>query len=158
MATPVGHALIGLAVARRLGVESPAGLAAAAASACLPDADLLVSHALHGNAWKLHRKGTHSTGFALAAGMVAGAGGLLGGGRRGDDRDVAVDMLTGVLVAGSHLALDRIWLPYLGTGSREMPLLRRARREAFNAALDALFYGAIAWALWPRTHRDGSQR
>jgi hypothetical protein len=53
-------------------------------------------------------------------------------------------MLTGVLVAGSHLALDRMWLPYLRTGSRDMPMLRRVRRETFNMALDGLFYGAIA--------------
>ena len=41
MATPVGHTLIGLAVARRLGVRSPLGMVAAAIGASLPDADVI---------------------------------------------------------------------------------------------------------------------
>ena len=40
MATPFGHGFVGMALARRMGVRSPLGLAAAFFAANLPDVDI----------------------------------------------------------------------------------------------------------------------
>ncbi len=148
MATPVGHTLIGLAIARRLGVRSPVGMAAAAVGACLPDADVVAGMALYGDPWKLHRKATHTPGFALSVGMLAGFAGLVSAGNAEGERDLVADAFTGAAIVGSHILLDRFKLPpYISTkpGARS-----RLRNEAVNWALDLLVYGPIAWLIWPR--------
>lgn len=148
MATPVGHTLIGLAVARRLGVRSPLGMVAAAVGASLPDADMIAGMALHGDPWKLHRKATHTPGFALSAGMLAGFAGLVSAGNAEGERDLIADAFTGAAIVGSHIVLDRFKIPpyrYTKAGAPS-----RLRNEAINWTLDLFVYGPIAWLLWPR--------
>ncbi|MBF6600897.1 MAG: metal-dependent hydrolase [Dehalococcoidia bacterium] len=149
MSTPIGHTLIGLALARRLGVRAPFGLAAAVVAASLPDADVIASVALTGDPWKLHRKGTHTLGFATVAGMLAGGAGMISAGSAEGDRDVVADAMTGALLVASHVALDHMWFPYLpmkkGGKARVV-----AGISAVNWLLDAVVYGAIAWRIWPR--------
>jgi len=144
MATPVGHALIGATVARSLGVHTRSGMLAAALGGCLPDIDLVVSHLLHGDPWRLHRKATHTPGFVMGVGMLAGFAGLLGAGAVDGERDRVADAITGATIVGSHLLLDQRVLPYVSTprGGRG-----RVRNECVNIAIDLLVYAPIAWFL-----------
>lgn len=151
MATPVGHSLIGLAVARRLGVRSPWGGVAAVLAASLPDADLFVGLATHRDPYKFHRKATHTPGFALSAGVAAGWLGLVSAGNAEGERDLIVDACTGAAIVGSHLVLDFVtFAPYVRT-KRGSSLSTRVRHEALNFAIDALIFAPIAWLIWPRS-------
>lgn len=155
MSTPIGHTLFGVALARRLGVRSPWGLAVATVAASLPDADVIASAIVLRDPWKWHRKTTHTLGFALGAGMLAGAAGVITTGSADGARDVAADTLTGALLVGSHILLDNMWFPYVktpkGTEARGM-----AGISAVNWLLDALIWGAAAWQIWPKQRRDTS--
>jgi hypothetical protein len=143
VATPLGHSLVGLLIARRMGVTSPAGLAAAVVAASLPDADVFAGLVLHRDPWKLHRKATHQPGFALLAGVAVGAAGLLRAGSVGGERDAVADGLGGAVLVGSHVVLDRLPVPYPDVKS--LPL-----RAISAVTIDALVYGTLVWALWPR--------
>lgn len=148
MSTPVGHTLIGITLARRLGVRSPVGLGAAVVAASLPDVDVFAGMAMHGDPWKLHRKGTHTPGFALGAGMLAGFAGIVSAGSAEGERDLVADAMTGAVLVGSHLVLDKLPFPYLKI-RKGSPLGTFLRRSAFNWALDAVVFGLIARALMP---------
>jgi hypothetical protein len=117
---------------------------AAALGGCLPDIDLAISHLLHGDPWKLHRKATHTPGFVVGAGMLAGFAGFLGAGSVDGERDRVADALTGAAIVGSHLLLDQRVLPYVSTpkGGRG-----RVRNECVNIAIDLLVYAPMAWLL-----------
>jgi hypothetical protein len=156
MATPVGHSLIGLAIARRLGVRSGWGSVAAVLGASLPDADILLGLVTHRDPYKFHRKTTHTPGFALGAGMAAGWAGLVSAGnvRSADDavgdRDLIVDAFTGAAIVGSHLLLDFVKVaPYVKT-KRGSSIGTLFRNEALNFTMDALIFAPIAWLIWPR--------
>ena len=120
-----------------MGVRSPLGLA----SACLPDVDVPVG-ALIGK--DIHRGPTHTPNFALTAGMLAGLTGILAAENVEGERDLVYDALTGVAVVGSHLVLDRVpYPPYLaGPKLLGVPLA--------NWVIDAVVWGAVAYAIWPR--------
>jgi membrane-bound metal-dependent hydrolase YbcI (DUF457 family) len=148
MARPFGHIAIGMLLARRLGVRSPGALATAGLAATLPDVDFIVSALRHGDPWKLHRKGTHTPGFALTAGMLAGFAGVISAGSAEGERDLIADAMAGAIIVGSHVVLDRAPFPYLRLRNR--PPRIRAVREALNWLIDAAAYGGIAWLLWPR--------
>ena len=148
MSTPVGHTLFGLALARRLGVRSHVGLGATVVAASLPDIDVIAGLVLHGDPWKLHRQGTHTLGFALTAGMVAGFAGLLSRGSAEGERDLVADALTGAIIVGSHVALDRMPFPYLAT-KKGTPRNVARRNMALNWMLDAVVYGLIARRISP---------
>ena len=158
MASPVGHALIGMTLGRRMGMRSPAGIATAVVAAGLPDADVIAGAILHGNPWKLHihGAGTHTLGFALSSGMLAGLGGLVSAGSAEGERDLITDALAGAMLVGSHIVLDAVPLPYLkfraGTPRREV-----LWKSAFNWTLDAVVYGAVAAWLW-RSRDDDHER
>ena len=152
MATPIGHTAIGIALARRLGVRSPLGTGAAVVAASLPDIDVIAGLILHRDAWKLHRKGTHTLGFALSAGMLAGFAGIVSAESIEGERDLVMDAMTGALLVASHLVLDKLPFPYLPT-KKEMPNAVVARNEIINWLLDALVYGAVAWRLMPKDSR-----
>jgi membrane-bound metal-dependent hydrolase YbcI (DUF457 family) len=146
VATPVGHTLIGVALARRLGVRSPLGLAAAVVGASLPDVDVLPGLLLR-DPWRFHRKATHTAGFTMTAGMLAG---ILSASSAEGERDLVADALTGAVITTSHVLLDRMIIPpYLNT-KPGTPLLKFIRNGMLNCAIDAAFYGFIAWRLWPR--------
>lgn len=145
MAAPFGHAFVGMAVARRLGVRSPAGLAAAGLAANLPDIDIPLGWLIHRDAWKMHRTWTHTAAFALTAGAFAGSAGLIRTHSIAGHRDIVVDALAGMAVVGSHVALDKA--PYIpairiGPSLAQMPLI--------NWALDALQWGVVAYLIWPK--------
>jgi hypothetical protein len=132
-----------------MGVESPLGIASTVVGASLPDTDVLAGLALHRDPWKLHRKGTHTLGFALSAGMLAGFSGLVSSGSAEGERDLVADAMTGAIIVGSHVALDRMPFPYLPT-KKKLSRGTRIRNTAGNWLLDAVVYGWLAWKLWPR--------
>jgi membrane-bound metal-dependent hydrolase YbcI (DUF457 family) len=153
VAAPFGHAFVGIAVARRLGVRSRTGLAAAALAGNLPDIDIPLSWLQHGDGWKAHRTWTHTVAFALATGAAAGFAGIVRTEGIDGERDLVADTITGAAIVGSHLLLDAI--PYLP----EVPFgpstghLRWA-----NWALDALEWGVVAWLIWPKDRLPSKAR
>jgi membrane-bound metal-dependent hydrolase YbcI (DUF457 family) len=149
MATPLGHTLLGVALARRMGVRTPFGTVASVVAASLPDIDVLAGIALHRDPWKLHRGHTHTLGFALSAGMMAGFTGLVSAGNAEGDRDLVADAMTGAVIVASHVLLDWMPLPYLPV-RRGMPADVKRRNNIINWALDGAVYGALAWKIWPR--------
>ncbi|MDP9237168.1 MAG: metal-dependent hydrolase [Chloroflexota bacterium] len=147
MASPFGHGVVGAAIARRFGVRSPLGLTAAAIAASLPDGDILVGALFHSDAWTFHRQGTHTLRFALTAGGLAGAAGLVRrDGARGE-RDLVLDALMGAAIVGSHVPLDNVPLPRLPRGPRLL------RMRLTDWLIDAVIWGAVAWAIWPRERK-----
>ena len=149
MATPIGHALAGIALARRMGMTSRAGMVAAVVAAGLPDADVFAGMALHRDPWKLHvhGEGTHTLGFALTSGMLAGFGGLVSAGSAEGERDLIADALAGAVLVGSHILLDAMPLPYLKMRNGT-PVRDAIWKSAVNWTLDALVYGFVAARLW----------
>jgi membrane-bound metal-dependent hydrolase YbcI (DUF457 family) len=152
MATPVGHAIAGLTLGRRLGLTSPPAMAAAVVAAGLPDLDVPAGILLRRDPWKLHkvRGGTHTLGFALASGMLAGFVGLVSAGAAEGERDLVADALAGSLLVSSHLVMDRAPLPYFDV-KKSHSTREALRKSAWNWAVDALVYGALAWRFWPRS-------
>ena len=145
MSAPFGHAFVGIAVARRLGVRSRTGLAAAAICGNLPDIDIPLSLLLHGDAWKMHRTWTHTAAFALTTGAIAGLTGVIHADGVEGERDLIADAVTGMAIVSSHLVLDKI--PYLP----EVPIGPSAGGlRLINWALDAIEWAAIAWLIWPK--------
>lgn len=149
MATPIGHTLIGLAVARRLGVRSPLGMAAAVVGASLPDIDVIPGLLLR-DPWRFHRKGTHTSGFTMTAGMLAGYAGIVSAGNAEGERDLIRDAFTGAAITTSHLLLDRTMIPPYFKTKPGTPLWKLARNGILNCTIDTVVYGYIAWRLWPR--------
>jgi hypothetical protein len=127
-------------------------MGASVVAASLPDVDVLAGIALHRDPWKLHRQVTHTLGFALSAGMLAGFAGVVSAGSADGDRDLIADSLAGALIVGSHVLLDKLPFPYLPV-RRGMSTGLKARNNAINWLLDAAVYGALAWQLWPREQR-----
>jgi hypothetical protein len=124
-----------------MGVRSPLGLAAAFLAASLPDVDVPVG-ALIGK--DIHRGPTHTPNFALTAGMLAGFTGILAAESVEGERDLVYDTLTGAAVVGSHLVLDKApYVPYL-PGPKLLGL------PVANWVIDAVVWGAVAYAIWPR--------
>lgn len=149
MATPIGHTLIGMMLARRLGVRSPLGLVAAGIAANTPDADVALGLALHRDPWRLHRQGTHTYAFAMTAGAIAGIAGIVGAGSDRGERDLIFDALTGAAVVGSHVLIDNVpWFPYV-KAKKGMRLRRLLGVQVVNWAIDAVVYGIAVWKLWP---------
>jgi membrane-bound metal-dependent hydrolase YbcI (DUF457 family) len=145
LAAPFGHAFIGMAIARRLGVRSRTGLAAAVVAGNLPDFDIPLSWLIHGDGWKAHRTWTHTATFALSAGALAGLAGLVRAESVEGERDLIADTMMGAAIVGSHLVLDAIpYLPEVPIGPSTGGL------RWVNWALDALQWGAVAWLIWPK--------
>lgn len=143
MAAPIGHGIIGMLIARRMGVRSPVGLAAAFCAANIPDLDIPAGWVLKRD---MHRGVTHTPNFALTAGMLAGVTGLVRAESIEGERDLTRDALLGAAVVGSHLVLDRVpYFPQFDFGPKlyDMSLL--------NWAIDSLTWAAVAYLLWPRT-------
>lgn len=152
MSTPIGHTLFGLTLARRLGMRSPWGMAVATVAASLPDIDTIYSKIVHDDAWKAHRKGTHTLGFAVTAGMLAGFAGIISAGSAEGERDLVADGLTGAVLVGSHILLDNMPFPYRDL--KGVPPPRTIGKvPAVNWLIDLVVYGAIAWKLWGREAR-----
>jgi hypothetical protein len=147
-----------MAIARRMGVTSRSGMAAALVAAGLPDFDVVAGAALHRDPWKLHvhGAGTHTLGFALTSGMLAGFGGLVSAGSAEGERDLIADSLAGAVLVGSHILLDALPLPYLKI-RRGAPAREAIWKSAINWTIDALVYGSIARIAWrSRDEADSS--
>lgn len=149
MSTPIGHTLMGLTLARRLGVRSPLGMASTVVIASFPDTDVIAGLALHRDPWKLHRKATHTFGFATAAGMVAGLTGIVSAGTAEGDRDVLMDAMVGAAICASHVVLDKVPFPHFPTRN-DTAGRHLVRNTVFNWIIESAVYGALAWKLWPR--------
>lgn len=155
MSTPIGHTLMGLTLARRLGVRTPLGMASSVVAASFPDSDVILGLALHRDPWKLHRKATHTFGFATLAGMAAGLVGAVSAGDAEGHRDVFMDAMVGAAICASHVVLDKAPVPYFPTRENKAgPHL--LRNTALNWIIDSVVYGAIAWKLWPRERRGSA--
>lgn len=144
MASPIGHGLVGMALAKRLGVTSRTGLAATGLAASLPDVDIIVGMLLYRDPMKLHRKGTHTLNFALTAGALAGMAGVLGAESHEGERDLLADAVVGAAVVGSHVALDRVPIPEIPVGPTFLGM------SLANWIVDAAIWGTAAWLLWPK--------
>jgi hypothetical protein len=125
------------------------GLALAVIGASLPDLDVVPGVFMR-DPWRFHRKVTHTPGFTMTVGMLAGFAGILRAGSADGERDLVADALTGAVITTSHVLLDRTIIPpYLNT-KPGTPLVTFIRNGILNCAIDAAFYGVIAWRLWPR--------
>ncbi len=148
MASPIGHGLIGMTVARRLGVRSRAGLAAAAIAGSLPDVDIIVGKLVHDDPWKIHRQGTHTINFAATAGALAGLAGIVRSESVEGERDLLMDALIGAAVVGSHVVADKVPIPRIPLGPAFIGM------TLANWVVDAAIWGAAAFVLWPREPRQ----
>jgi membrane-bound metal-dependent hydrolase YbcI (DUF457 family) len=147
MATPIGHGLIGMTLARRMGVRSKSGLAAAAIAGSLPDVDIIIGKLVHNDPWKIHRQGTHTINFATAAGALAGLAGIVRAESIQGERDLLMDAMIGAAVVGSHVVLDKVPIPALPYGPAFIGT------SLANWVVDAVIWSAAAYALWPREPR-----
>ncbi len=153
MATPIGHTLVGVALARRLGVRTPLGLAAAVVGASLPDVDVIPGLLVR-DPWRFHRKATHTPGFTMTAGMLAGFAGVLSAESVEGERDLVADALTGAVIMTSHVLLDRTFIPPYFNTKPGTPRWKFLRNSILNCGIDAIVYGYVAWRLWPRADAE----
>ncbi len=156
MATPLGHSIVGYALARAAGVKSPAGLAAAIGVAALPDVDVFLSYLAKGDPFALHREMiTHKPVFPLLVGAATGlAASLLRGGRPTRSDTLRPAALATVLV-GSHIAMDPLPLPYDTMPLQSGSLWQGVATHAWNSVIDLAFYGALVMLVQGRWRRSG---
>lgn len=146
MAAPIGHGIVGMLVARRMGVRSPGGLFAAFCAANIPDLDIPASWVLNHD---IHRGPTHTANFALTAGMLAGVTGIVRAESLDGHRDLTRDAMLGAAVVGSHLVLDRVpYFPRFSFGPKMYGM------ALINWAIDSLTWAAVAYLLWPREEAE----
>jgi hypothetical protein len=152
VSTPIGHTIIGLALARRLGARSTLSLGTAIIVANLADIDIALGFLLRRDPWQLHRRGTHTLGFLLGVGGLAGAAGLVSAGSPEAKRHLLADASRGAIIAASHVVLDALPRPRLSTWPCMPRQLRRqvAGMSVASWLLDLIGCGTIAWAIRPR--------
>jgi len=155
VSTPIGHAIVGLALARRFGVKSRLSLGMTVVAANFADIDVILGILLHRDPWKLHRRRTHKLAFVLSAGALLGTAGLISVDVSGAKRRLFANALAGSIIAGSHLLLDGVSRPQFSARPSVPPLLRKqaAGMSIASWLLDAVVCGTICWAIWPRTRR-----
>lgn len=148
MATPLGHSIVGYALARAMGVKSPQGMGLAIGAASLPDVDFLLGYVANGDVLSLHREViTHKPVFPLlvgaATGVVLTVASIVRGKKPTAGEVLRPSLLATALVA-SHVVTDRLPVPYDTTPirSRSMPEVLMA--QAWNAVVDAAVYGTLA--------------
>ena len=162
MATPVGHSIVGYTLARFAGVKSRRGIAAAIGAASLPDVDLLLGYVANGDAFSLHHEViTHSRVFPLlvgaAAGAIAAAGALVRG-RPPTPGEVLRPATLATALVGSHIAMDRLPLPYDSTAPRTDRFSEVAFGQAWNAVIDMAAYGIVAVLALERNGTNGHHK
>ena len=147
MATPLGHSIVGYAVARAAGVRSRRGFALAIGAANLPDVDFLAGYISNGDVESLHRSViTHRPVFPLMAGALTGAaaaGLSILRGRAPRAKDVLRPAALATALVGSHVIMDPLPLPYDDlprTGGGPEVFVT----QAWNAVIDMAIYGTLA--------------
>ena len=139
MATPVGHSIIGYALARVAGVETRTGLALSVGVASLPDIDFLLGYVANGNLRSLHHETiTHRRIFPLLVGAgtgLAAAGLALLRGRPPTPREVLRPAL-----------LAPLPLPYHTVSPQSDSVWQVVAVQAWNAVIDMAVYGGLAMA------------
>ena len=159
MATPLGHSIVGYALARALGVRSPGGLALSIGAANLPDVDLLMGYVANGDMFSLHHEViTHTRAFPLLVGAATGAAVAVTSrlrGRRPTVRDVLKPAALATALVGSHVAMDPLPLPYDDMAPRTGSFWEVAFGQAWNAVIDMAIYGTLAVALLERNRTNG---
>ena len=159
MATPVGHSIVGYALARAAGIKSRRAMALAIGTASLPDVDFVLGYVTNGDAFSLHHEViTHKRVFPLlvgAAAAVAGAAGALLRGRTPTPRDVLRPAALATALVGSHVAMDRLPLPYESMPPRTDRFSEVAAGQAWNAVIDMATYGTLAVLALERSGMNG---
>jgi hypothetical protein len=154
MATPLGHSIIGYAVARAAGVKSRPAMALAIGAANLPDIDFLVGYVAKGDLLSLHHEViTHRPAFPLLAGVgtAFGAAALsLLRGRRPRPMEVLRPAALVSALVGSHVVMDPLPLPYDNMPLRSASFGEVVVSQAWNAVIDMACYGTLAALLLDR--------
>lgn len=165
MATPLGHSIVGYAVARAAGVRSPRAMALAVGAANLPDVDFLAGYLSNGDVLSLHREViTHRPAFPFIVGALTGlaATGLsLLRGRVPRPRDVLKPAALATALVGSHVVMDPLPLPYDSAPMRDSRAPEVFATQAWNAVIDMAVYGTLAVLALERNgngHKDAPAR
>lgn len=147
MATPLGHSIVGYAVARALGVKSRTGIALAMGAASLPDIDLLAGYVQNGDLLSLHHEViTHRRAFPFIVGAATGlavAGFSLLRGHRPKAKEVVRPAALATALVGTHIAMDLLPLPYDKMAARSGGVWGVAVTQAWNAVIDLAIYGLL---------------
>jgi len=148
MATPVGHSIVGYALARAAGVNSRGGLALAIGAASLPDVDFLLGYVAHGDFYSLHHEViTHKPAFPLLVGLATGAVAAVAALRRGRRPrwpDVLRPAALATALVGSHVVMDKFPVPYTSEVPRSNRFAELIALRGWNMVIDIAVYGAIA--------------
>lgn len=159
MATPLGHSIVGYAVARALGIKSRTGIALAMGAATLPDIDLLAGYVQNGNVLSLHHEViTHRPIFPVIVGTAtaaAVAGYSLLRGRRPKVAGVVKPAALATALVGSHVVMDHLPLPYDRMPARAGGVWEIAVTQAWNAVIDLAIYGVLAVLTLDRNGANG---
>ncbi len=159
MATPLGHSIIGYALARAAGVESRRAIALAMGAASLPDVDFLLGYVAHGDARSLHHEViTHRPVFPLLVGAAAGlaaAGVALVRGRVPTPGQVLRPAALATALVGSHILMDPLPLPYDNMRPRTGNPWEVVAAQAWNAVIDMAVYGTLAMLVLERNGANG---
>ncbi len=157
MATPLGHSIIGYAIARSAGVQSRGAFALAMGAASLPDVDFLAGYVQNGDVRSLHHEViTHKPIFALMVGAATGAavaGLSLLRGKRLNAREVAKPAALATALVGSHVAMDLLPVPYDTMSPSSVGLIQGTATQGWNVVIDLAFYGIFAAVVLERNGR-----
>lgn len=161
MATPLGHSIIGYALARAAGVRSRKGLALAMGAATLPDIDLLLGYVANRDVLSLHHETiTHRRTFPFLVGAATGlgaAGVSLLRGRSPKANDVLEPAALAAALVGSHIAMDPLPLPYDSMPPLSGSIWEVVGTQAWNAVIDMAFYGILAVLALERNGTNGKK-
>ncbi|MDP3767871.1 MAG: hypothetical protein Q8S13_07635 [Dehalococcoidia bacterium] len=159
MATPVGHGIVGYALARAAGVSSRRGMALAIGAASLPDVDFLLGYVANGDVMSLHHEViTHKPAFPALVGAATGVAAVALSVLRGRvpaPRDVLRPAALATALVGSHIVMDPLPLPYASTTPRSGTLAEVVAAQAWNAVIDMAIYGTLAVLAFERNGANG---
>lgn len=159
MATPLGHGIIGYALARAAGVKSARGLALAIGASNLPDVDLILGYVTNRDAHSLHHEViTHQRSFPFLVGAATGlaaAGVSLLRGRSPKATDVLEPAALAAALVGSHIAMDPLPLPYDSMPPRTGGIWEVLATQAWNGVIDMAFYGLLVVLATERNGANG---
>jgi hypothetical protein len=161
MATPVGHSIVGYALARAAGVRSPQGLALSMAAASLPDVDFLLGYVTNGDVYSLHRGViTHKPVFPLLVGAATGAivaAKALASRRIPSPREVFKPAALATALVASHVAMDPLPLPYDTAPNQSRSFAEAVAGQGWNAVIDMAVYGTLVSMIFERNGANGHQ-